>query len=132
MQFRTSPNLYDTVQHSSSIYDQSRVWNGDRDDIDRVERSRVRRVQKGLAKRWVHERSDLVVSLFSHEGEDVSAYITPSESWQIPVGFDGGYLRIVVVEVAVSGSNEMLRDSATEYNVGHSVLYIVNSGLIES
>lgn len=76
--------------------------------------------------------SNLVVGLFSHEGEDVSAYITSSESRQIPVGFDGGYLRIVVVEVAVGGSNEMLRDNTTEHNVVHSVLYIVNPGLIES
>ena len=68
----------------------------------------------------------------SHEAEDVSAYITSSESRQIPVGFDGGYLRIVVVEVAIGGSNEMLGDSVAEENVGYSVLYIVNSGLIES
>ena len=114
MQFWTSPNLYDTVQHSSSIYDQFRIWNGEWNNRFGVERPRVGCVQKGLVKRWVHERSNLVVGLFSHEGEDVGAYITSSESRQIPVSFDGGDLRIVVVEVAVGGSNEMLGDSATE------------------
>jgi len=85
-----------------------------------------------LAKRWVHKRSNRVVGFLSHESEDVSTYITSSESRQIPVGFDGGYLRIVDIEVAVGGSNEMLGDSVAEKNVNHPVLYIVNSGLIES
>ena len=75
---------------------------------------------------------NLVVRLFGHEAEDVSAYVTSSESGQIPVGFDGGYLRIVVVEVAVGGSNEMFGDGVTEEDVGHSVLYVVNSGLVKS
>lgn len=114
LQFGTSPNLYDTLQHSSSIYDQFRVWNGELGDIDRVERSGVGWVQEGLAQRWLHERSNQIVGLFSHESEDVSTYITSSESRQIPVGFDGGYLGVVVIEVAVTGSNEMLGDSATE------------------
>jgi hypothetical protein len=38
----------------------------------------------------------------------------------------------VIIEVAVGGSDEMLGDSITEQNVGHAVLYIVNSALIES
>lgn len=84
-----------------------------------------------MVKRWVLESSNLVVCLFGHEAENVSAYITSSESWQIPVSFDGGYLRIVDVEVAVGGSNELLWDSVTEENVGYSVLYIVNPGFIE-
>jgi hypothetical protein len=56
------------------------------------------------------------VGLFSHESVDVSSYIVPSKSRQVPVGFNSGYIRVVGVEVAVRGSDEVLGDSSTKEN----------------
>jgi len=72
------------------------------------------------------------VGVFGNKGEDVGAYVVSSESRQVPVGFDGGYLRVVSVEGVVGGSDEMFRDSVTEEKGADSVLFFVSFVLIES
>jgi hypothetical protein len=49
----------------------------------------------------------------------------------VPVGFDGGDLRVVVVVVVIAGSLEVLRDSVTEENAEDLVLDGVGLVLIE-
>jgi len=132
LQFWTSPRIHDTLQHASSIHDQGRVRDREWRRGKRVEHSRVGCIQEGLSKRWVLERSYLVVGVFGNKGEDVGAYVVSSESRQVPVGFDGGYLRVVIVEGVVGGSDEMLRDSVTEEKGADSVLFFVSFVLIES
>ena len=78
------------------------------------------------------ELSDHVPGLFGHEKEDIGAYVTSSEGRQAPVGFDGGYLREVIVEVVVGGSDKILGDSVAEKKSEHIVWISISSDFVKS
>lgn len=58
--------------------------------------------------------TDVVAGLLANEVEDVSADVPAAEGVQVPVGFDGGDLGVVVVVVRVLGADEAVMDGVTK------------------
>ena len=73
----------------------------------------------------------MVTSLLADKVKDIGLDVKAAESVQVPVGLDGGNLRVVVVVVGISGANERLRHCITENQTEDAVALGVSLGLVE-
>ena len=73
----------------------------------------------------------MVASLLADKVKDVGLDVEAAESVQVPVGLDGGNLRVVVVVVGISGANERLRHCITENQTEDAVALGVSLSLVE-
>ena len=64
----------------------------------------------------------LVTGLVSDKRENVGTNIPTTESVQVPICLDSADLRVVVVELRVSGANELLGNSVTKKDAEDAVL----------
>ncbi|KAI6755574.1 hypothetical protein HG531_004680 [Fusarium graminearum] len=87
-----------------------------------VERSRVGKIPEILVHRVCLPLPQLIASLARNKVKDIGAHIPAAEGIEIPVGLNGGNLRVVVVEAVVGCANEMLGNSITEKNTEDVVL----------
>ena len=75
--------------------------------------------------------AELVASLGSNRREDVGTNIPAAKGREVPVGLDGGELRVVVVEVVVVLANVLAGESISEKNGQDVVLDAVGLVLVE-
>lgn len=66
-----------------------------------------------------------VASLLSDELEHVGTDVPSTESVESPVGLDSGDVRVVVVEMVISGAVEILWNGTTEQNAEDAVADVV-------
>lgn len=72
-----------------------------------------------------------VAGLLGDEAEDIGANVPAAEGVQVPVGLDGGQLRVVVVEVGVRGALGGFRHGTTEKDAEDAVADAVGVVLVE-
>ena len=127
-----SPSGRDLGKHRTPVLLKLRVGDGERNvGVLAVKETRVGRVQKdGVESRGVPV-SDLVTRLATNKREDVGAHVPPAQGVEIPVGFDGGDLGIVVVEAAVSCACQGGGHCVTDQNGQDTVLSRVGVVLVE-
>lgn len=73
----------------------------------------------------------MVTSLFADKVKDVGLDVEAAESVQVPVGLDGGNLRVVVVVVRIRGADERLGHCVTENQAENTVALGVSLGLVK-
>ena len=103
------PRILDKRQRGSPITARMAIRHWDWLDNLGVESTRVRSVEEATTKsRCGTPLAETIASVLSDVGENVRANIPTAESVQVPIGLDGGDLRVVVVVVVVSGADEVL------------------------
>ena len=91
----------------------------------------IRRVEIGLVEGRVLQSPDAIARLGCDERVHVRANVPAAEGVEIPIGFDGGDLRVVVVEVGVGRSDQLLRDRVAQQDREYPVLLRVFFVLVE-
>jgi hypothetical protein len=114
-----------TVDHKVDVG--NRLWG----PLHGVVKTRVAGVQEHMSLKAAGYFPDVVVRVLCHKLEHVGADIVAAESVQAPIGGDGGNFGVVVVEVGVFGSVEVLGDSATEKDAENTILFGEGVVLVE-
>lgn len=134
LQRSITPSASNLAEHLATVSDKLGV--GDRESGDFVV------VTEGAGERAVEEVAAartgssgpcgvLISGLVSNEGEDVGTDVPATQSMQVPVSFNSGELRVVVVELRVSGADKLLGYSVTENDAEDTVLQGVGVRLVE-
>lgn len=96
-----------------------------------VEVARVREVPEHALKLLLRRPlADLVARLLANHLEDVGADVPTSKGGEIPVGLDGGNLRVMVVEAVVGGADKVLGNGIADEDGEDVVLDSVGLVLI--
>jgi hypothetical protein len=125
LQRSITPSTSDLAENLATVSDKLGVWDRECGNLSVVAERAVERAVEEVAAVGAGSSipsSVLVTSLVSNEGEDVGTDIPATQSVQIPVGLDSADLRVVVVELRISGADELLGDSVTENDAEDTVL----------
>jgi hypothetical protein len=135
LQRSITPSTSDLAENLATISDKLGVWDRESGNLSVVAERPVERAVEEVAAVGAGSSVPgcvLVSSLVSDEGEDVGTNIPTTQSVQVPVGLNSADLRIVVVELGISGTDELLGNSVTENDAEDTVLESVGVRLVES
>ena len=135
LQRSISPSTSDLAENLATVSNELGVGNGESGNLVVVaEGARERAVEEmtAVGAGCSIPRGVLVTSLVRHEGEDVGTNVPTAKSVQVPVSLNSTDLRVVVVELRISGADELLGKSITEKETEDTVLEGVCVGLVES
>lgn len=125
------PSVLDGRQGSSAIPARMAVRHWLRGIFLGVEDPRVRGVEVGFIEWWVLQFPKAITGLGRDEREHVGTNVPTAEGIEIPVGLDSGDLGIVIVEVIIRCSDELLWDGISKKNGECPVLIGVVFVLVE-
>jgi hypothetical protein len=135
LQRSITPSTSNLAENLATVSDKLGVWDRECGNFGVVAEGAVERAVEEVAAVRAGSSvpgSVLVSSLVSDEGEDVGTDIPATQSVQVPVGLDSADLRVVVVELSISGADELLGNSVTENDAEDTVLEGVSVRLVES
>lgn len=125
------PRLLDRRQRRAAVAARVAIRNGLGSVLLVVEDTRVGAVEVRLLERRVRQFAEPIARLGGDHGKDVGSDVPPAEGVRVPVGLDGGYLGVVVVEVVVRRADEFLGDRVSQQDREDSVLGSVILVLVE-
>jgi hypothetical protein len=135
LQRSITPSTSNLAENLATVSDKLGVWDRESGNFGVVAEGAIERAVEEVAA--VGARSSvpggvLISSLVSDEGEDVGTDIPATKSVQVPVGLNSADFRVVIVELRISGTDELLGNSITEDDAEDTVLEGVSVRFVKS